>query len=391
MKRAAGIAGVTLLVTGAFALGLLLTRAHGTGSTLSVAPRDEPPSVIDEVRRQLVEAYYRPVPSALLAKESIGEILSGLRDPYTEYLNRVQYMALTNTTAASYSGVGLTLRPGKGGLLVKTALQGPAREAGIRPGDLIVSIDGRGIRRLPFDRSLELFHGERGTTVKLTIRRPREGMLTFTVERSDIALPIVRSRLLKAGGGRVGYVKLLSFRANAADTVAARVAALRKRGAKGIVLDLRGNPGGLLSQAVGTVSLFVSNGLVCVTEGVRHGRRDYDVTGNAPHADLPLVVLVDRNTASAAEVVAAALEDHNRALVAGEATFGKAAVQSVRQLSNGAALKLTTAVFRTPSGLNLTGRGLSPDVEMLDVPSTQRDEALRSAAHTLLEQLSAAS
>jgi carboxyl-terminal processing protease len=387
MKRAVGIAGVALLVTGAFALGLLLTRAHGTGATLSGSPRDEPPTVLDEVRLQLVEAYYRPVPSTLLAKESIGEILSGLRDPYTEYLNRVEYTALTNTTAASYSGVGLTLRPGKGGLLVKTALQGPARDAGIRPGDLIVSIDGRGVRKLPFDRSLELFHGERGTTVQLTIRRPREGTLNFTVERSEIALPAVRSRLLKAGGGRVGYVKLLSFRANAADAVAARVGSLRQRGADGIVLDLRGNPGGLLAQAVGTVSLFVEHGLVCVTEGAHHGRRDYEVTGNAPHADLPLVVLVDRNTASAAEVVAAALEDHERALVAGEATFGKAAVQSVRELSNGAALKLTTAVFRTPSGLNLTGRGLSPDLETVDLPSTERDEALRSAARTLLEQL----
>ena len=215
---------------------------------------------------------------------------------------------------------------------MKTALQGPARDAGIRPGDLIVSIDGRGVRKLPFDRSLELFHGERGTTVQLTIRRPREGTLSFTVERSDIALPAVRSRMLKTDAAPVGYVKLLSFRANAAESVAVRVAALRKRGAAGVVLDLRGNPGGLLSQAVGTVSLFVRDGLVCVTEGTHHGRRDYSVTGTAPHADVPLVVLVDRNTASAAEVVAAALEDHERAVVVGEATFGKAAVQSVREL-----------------------------------------------------------
>jgi carboxyl-terminal processing protease len=369
-------------------VGLALTRAHEqrSASSLPASPRDTPPNVIDEVRLQLVDAYYRPVPSALLAADTVDEILEGLQDPYTDYLAPQEYAALESRTASSYEGVGLTLKPGKGGLLVKTAMQGPARDAGIRPGDLIVQIDGRGVHRMPFDRSLELFHGEQGTTVKLTIRRPREGTLEFTVERDDIALPAVRSRLLERSGAKLGYVKLLSFRANAADTVAARVASLRERGAQGIVLDLRGNPGGLLSQAVGTVSLFVEDGLVCVTEGVHHGRREYAVTGHATQADLPLAVLVDGGSASAAEVVAAALEDHGRAIVVGRRTYGKASVQSVRELSNGAALKLTTAIFRTPSGLNLTGRGLAPDIRAVDIPSTTRDEALRSAARALLEQ-----
>jgi carboxyl-terminal processing protease len=379
---------VALLLVGAFILGLALTRAHGSsGAALSTSPRDTPPAVIDEVRLQLVDAYYRPVPSTILAGDTVDEILDSLHDPYTDYLTPREYAALNSRTASSYAGVGLTLRPGKGGLLVKTALQGPAREAGVRPGDLIVQIDGRGVHRMPFDRSLELFHGEQGTTVKLTIRRPREGTIEFTVERDDIALPAVRARLLKRWGGKVGYLKLLSFRANAAEAVAARVEGLRKRGAEGIVLDLRGNPGGLLSQAVGTVSLFVEDGLVCVTEGVHHGRREYAVSGRPAQSDLPLAVLVDGGSASAAEVVAAALEDHGRAVIVGGRTYGKASVQSVRELSNGAALKLTTAIFRTPSGINLTGRGLSPDIRAIDIPSTTRDEALGSAARALLEQL----
>ena len=153
------------------------------------------------------------------------------------------------------------------------------------------------------------------------------------------------------------------------------------------MLDLRGNPGGLLSQAVGTVSLFLSDGIVCITQGVHHGQRVYEVTGRTPLADVPLVVLVDGKSASAAEIVAAALDDHDRATVVGRRTFGKATVQSLRELSNNSALKLTTAVFLTPRGANLTHQGLRPDVTSRDRPSTRRDEALDRAATVLAGEL----
>src|SRR6185312_1435068 len=273
------------------------------------------------------------------------------------YLNPREYADLQSRTAKSYGGIGLTVGQRREGLIVKAALDGPARDAGIKPGDLIVSIDGRRIQRLPFDRSLDLIKGQKGTRVALTVRRPREGTIQFTVQRSDIELPAVRSRLVKRKGvATLGYVHILSFRANTVDSVAQRTNRLVKRGAKGIVLDLRDDPGGLLQQAIGTVSLFVKSGVVCVTEGVHHGRVVYSVTGKAPLADVPLIVLVDEQSASAAELVAGALGDDGRALVVGRRTYGKARVQSLRELSNGAALKLTTAVFRTPSGVNLMGK-----------------------------------
>ncbi len=390
MRRIAGIAGVALLLGGAFALGLFLTRAQAddtASAPLPAAARDEPPDLLAEVREELLNAYYRPIPSHTLASETPEELVSSLHDPYTEFLTPAAYADLQESTAGSYSGVGLTLEQAKGGLVVKTAMQGPARDAGIRPGDLIVSVDGRGVDRMPFRRSLALFRGDYGTTVRLTIRRPREGKLNFTVARSHISLPTARARLLGRGNGRLGYVRLLSFRTDAGTVVAARVGRLVDRGAEGIVLDLRGNHGGLLSEAVATVSLFVESGLVCVTEGIHHGRREYRVRGNAAHPALPLVVLVDRESASAAEVVAAALEDHARAVVVGQPTYGKASVQALRELSNGAALKLTTAVFRTPNGGNLTGHGLSPDVVARDRPETIRDEGLRAATRLLLGQL----
>ena len=154
------------------------------------------------------------------------------------------------------------------------------------------------------------------------------------------------------------------------------------------MLDLRDNPGGLLSQAVKTVSLFVDSGVVCITEGVKRGRHTYEVNGRSTLDGVPLVVLVDSGSASAAEVVAAALDDHARALVVGQQTYGKATVQSVRELSNGAALKLTTAIFLTPTGENLTARGLRPDVQARDDEDTTQDEALARASTALLKQLS---
>ncbi len=388
MRRTAAIAGVALLLVGAFAIGLALTRAHdGQVAPFAAVERNAPPQAIDEVRAEIIDSYYRSVPTAVLARASIEAIVAGLDDPYTDYLTPPEYRVLRNRTARSYSGVGLTVGPAKDSLVVKAALHGPARAAGLKSGDRIVMVDGKRVRRLGFDRSLGLITGEEGAKVRLTIKRPREGRLDFTVERRQIELPAARSRMLKGKGGKLGYVRVLSFRSGATDEVARRSQELVEAGARGIVLDLRDNPGGLLSQAVGTVSLFVAEGIVCVAEGVHHGRRVYEVTGDAPLADVPLVVLVDGESASAAEVVAAALDDHERAVLVGRRTYGKASVQSVRELSNGAALKLTSAVFVTPNGSNLTGRGVKPDVRAADRPTTRPDEALAKAQKTLRKRL----
>jgi carboxyl-terminal processing protease len=388
MRRLAGITAVALLAAGAFASGLVLTRADDrVAQTLRLGSGDAPTLLIDQVRQELMAGYYTQISSRTLERRSIDAIIDGLDDPYTDYLTAGEYEDLQRRTARSYSGVGLTVGRSKRGLIVKQALAGPAREAGIKRGDRIVSIDGHSINRLAFRRSLELLKGEEGTSVSLTVRRPREEELRFRVERSAIALPAVRSRLVTTRHRTLAHVRVLSFRVSTVDNVENRIHRLVKRGAEGVVLDLRGNPGGLLSQAVGTVSLFLDEGVVCVTDGIHHGRHVYRVSGQAPLADVPLVVLVDSRSASAAEIVAAALEDHERAILVGEATYGKASVQSVRPLTNGDALKLTTAVYRTPNGANLTGHGITPDVEIRDRPATRADEALGRALRLLASQL----
>ena len=387
MRRAVGIASVSLLLLGAFLAALVVTKEDGGARFFASSPRDRPPQLIDEVRAELVGGYYHVVPSSVLAADTIDGVIEGLRDPYTDYLTPLEYGELKSGTARSYSGVGMTVRRAKGGLLVKAALDGPARQAGIRRGDLIVSIDGRRARELPFDRSLELIKGREGTVVRLRVRRAHERTLSFVVKRAEIETPAVGGRIVRARGKPVGYVALHTFRSGAAEEVARRASSLVRRGAKGLILDLRGNPGGLLSEAVGTVSVFLEEGVVSVTEGLHRGERIHRVSGRAPFPRLPLVVLVDRESASAAEIVAAALADHERARLVGQRTYGKAFVQSVRALSNGGALKLTTAVFLTPAGTNLGRQGLTPDVGAVDDPRTPSDEARKRAVAALLKQI----
>ena len=418
MRRAGAALAAVLLLAGAFSLGLALTRGSGVTPrpaaakatpakatsvtptraavrparpTPSLQPKNSPADLIrNEVRDELASSYYLPVEPDVLEGDTVVEILDLLGDPYTEYLAPEAYQSLRNRTARRYSGVGLTVGPAEGGLIVTSALVGPAREAGIRKGDVIVSIDGRPVYDLPFESSLGMIKGEEGTLVRLTVERGAGYTTHFTVVRQEIAVPAIRSRLIRVRKTAIGYVRVVSFPGSATERIDQAVQTLVEHGAKGVILDLRDNPGGLLSQAVQTVSLFLRRGIVCTVEGAHQEPRTYRVAGNAPFSRLPLVVLTNAGTASAAEIAAAALADHGRAILVGEQTYGKGSVQSVKELSNGAALKLTTARYRTPSGLDITGLGVGPDVLALDDPLTKPDEAVVAAEHALLDHLAEA-
>ncbi len=341
---------------------------------------------MQEIRDAIEEAYYRDVSPDVLTQPTISLILESLGDPHTAYLSPERYERLQERISSRYSGVGLTVSRSNGGLAVTSSHGGPAHEAGIRPGDTIVSIDGRPASRLDFSRALGMIRGEAGTIVDLTIRRPGSPEpLSFSVVRSNVPLAPVRSRLIRSQERRIAYVRVLSFSLDVSDRVERAVERLSEKGADAILLDLRGNPGGLLTEAIDVTSLFLESGLVCSVEGENQEHREFAVTGRSIDTERPLAVLVDENTASAAEVVAAALHDHGRAELVGLRTFGKSTVQALYPLSNGAALRLTTASYRTPAGDAIGGSGLVPAHEAANDIRTHQDEALIAAQRVLLE------
>jgi carboxyl-terminal processing protease len=406
MRRAVAICGV-LLVAGAATGWLAVNRdrpvtaapastlpptwhqgpIRSYGSIPEPLPPSRPPRALDQVREALATAYYRHVSPRLLVRPTISSILDGLGDPHTEYLSPTSYAMIQERLSRQYHGVGLTVSPAEDGLIVTSSLTGPAREAGIKPGDVIISIDGRQAATLEFDRAVSLIGGEAGTTVSLTVRRPGEdGPIEFRVVRERLSKAAVRSRLIPTSGRNIGYIRLLSFSENADEHVRDATAELVSAGADALVVDLRGNPGGLLAQAIQVASVYLDSGVVCSTEGVNQEARIYSVGSDPVETELPIAVLVDDGTASAAEIAAAALRDNKRAVIVGSKTYGKATVQSFFPLSNGGALRLTTATYLTPAGKSIGGRGIKPKVKAVDNPRTRRDEALLAAERFLVQR-----
>jgi carboxyl-terminal processing protease len=264
----------------------------------------------------------------------------------------------------------------------------PAKREGIRAGDVIVSVNGRSLAGRTSTRSTELIRGRAGTFVSLTLERKGKRR-KLRVKRARVEAPSVTSEMRTADGRKLGVVALSGFTAGAHGEVRAAVDRLLERGAKGIVLDLRGNGGGLLDEAVLTSSVFIPEGTIVTTDGRSRPRKVYRATGGAIKRSIPVDVLVDEGSASASEIVAAAIQDRGRGKVVGTRTFGKGVFQEVRELPNGGALDITVGEYFTPSGENLggggtrRGGGIRPDVKASDDPDTGPDEALDAALRQL--------
>jgi carboxyl-terminal processing protease len=363
------------VLAGPFVLGYRLSA--GSRATTPVAI----PSVVDEVRSALAARYYRPVPDRVLQLGSVGQIISALRDPYTAYLAPPDYRLVRQETASAYTGIGVSLLPSPRGYEVVSLPDGPAARAGVRVGDTIVRIDGAAAARLSMTHALTAILGRPGTTVRLGLRRGAR-TLELRVRRELVQAPVVQARLLSYAGERWGDVRLSGFRTGAAVVLGREVRRLERQGARGFVLDLRQNPGGLLEEAVAVSSLFLDRGVVVSLAGRHEPRKVFRAVGGVATRE-PLVVLVDRFSASSAEIVAAALRDHHRATLVGERTFGKALVQSIDPLHNGAALELTIARYFTPSGTDISNVGVAPQIHAVDDWRTTQDEALAAALRVL--------
>jgi carboxyl-terminal processing protease len=375
------VAAVALLT--AF-LGGFELHSRSVSHVAGLAPDAQAATIRDEVVTALQRSYYRPLAPTVLEAPTVHDILQRLGDPYTQYLSPAEYRRLLASEQSSFSGVGLALTRARGGLLVTITLPGmPASNGGIRAGDLIVAIDGRSLADVSYQSAVDLLHGAPGSTVTVTVRRPgRDGPLELTLVRRAVRLPIVFKRSVLYHGRSYEYLRLPGFVTGAGDSVRriARQTLLQHRA--GLILDLRGNVGGLLDEAVQVTRVFQQSGVVVSTRGLHEPMRIYSA-GDVAISRLPMVVLVDGSTASAAEVVAGSLQRANRAIVVGSRSFGKGTVQAVQPLERGGALKLTVAVFRLAGGARVNRRGVMPDVAAVDRPATLGDDALLAALRAL--------
>jgi carboxyl-terminal processing protease len=369
-----------------FALGLW---AGGHPSDLPSSVRKvfvpQETRVHDELIDTIESHFYRKVPRKELENASLKGIVASLGDRFSEYLTPTESKEFdTELNGGEFAGVGITVNPEKRGLRVLNVIPGsPAAKAKIRASDIIAGVNGRSIAGAAARTASTKIRGKPGTTVRLTVLSTDGSKREVTVKRATLHPPVSQSRLVEWQGIKLGVADLSTFNEGAHGKVRTEVDRLLKQGAQGIVLDLRGNGGGLLQEGRLVASVFVDKGLIVSTNGRRSPEQKLYATGDAISGKVPVVVLVDGGTASASEIVTGALRDHHRATVVGERTFGKGVFQEIEPLSNGGVLRLTVGRYFLPNGENLTGQGIQPQVKAKDNPRTNRDEALDAALDTL--------
>jgi carboxyl-terminal processing protease len=385
----------------AAALAAVLIAFLCAGLWLGGHPNDLPGSVRDvfvdesttlsgEAAETIEDHYYRGVSRDQLNNGSIAGMVDALRkrhreDRFSHYFDPKQAQILNEQTSGRFTGVGLSVTEVKRGLKVVEAFKGsPAAKAGIEPGDLIVSVNGKSISGESSDLSTAKIKGPEGTDVTLgVVQASRSNTRQLKLQRQEISTPVVESSIRHDSGDRLGYVHLSAFSDGAHGPLRDATQRLERRGAQGIVLDLRGNPGGLLTEAVLAASVFLpKDDKVVTTDSRTEGRRVYRAAGD-PLPRRPMVVLIDRGTASAAEILASALADNGLAEVVGTRSFGKGLFQNLLDLSNGGELDLTVGEFFTADGISLAPKGIQPDVYAKDNPQTKADEGLQRALAVL--------
>ncbi len=321
----------------------------------------------------LIEAnYVSKVEGKRLIRGAINGMLRTL-DPHSSYLSPESYKEMHVETSGRFGGLGIEITIRTGVLTVVTPIEDtPAYREGVKAGDQILQIEDTTTKDMNLIEVVRILRGKPGSKVTITVRRKGEPkLLKFTITREIIRIKSVRSRMLR---DNIGYVRLRSFQSTTAEEVRKSVEKLREKNVRGIVMDLRNNPGGLLSQAIAVSDLFLDSGnLIVFTKGRLDNQRSrYTSTEDGGVYDYPLVVLVNPASASASEIVAGAFQDLKRATIMGEKTFGKGSVQTIVPLTDGSGLRLTTALYYTPNGRRIQGKGIVPDITVLASPDSSK-------------------
>jgi carboxyl-terminal processing protease len=391
---------VSILCLG-MAIGVSLALARGVLADKPAASKDDLPwqdaRMLADVLERVKHDYVNPVDDHQLLQAAIRGMVSSL-DPYSAYLDGDEYDEVKISSSGQYSGIGIEVSMEDEEVVVVSPFDGsPAAAAGIRPGDVIATIDGIPVNTNTLADTIGRMRGKEGTTVKIGILREGSAEpLQFTLKRSRVELRSVKAELLEPG---MGYVRVSQFSETTGDDLDAALKDLRKRNGaalKGLVLDLRNNPGGVLEAAVSVSDTFLDAGVIVTAKGrTPESKFEMDATPGDALNGAPIVVLINGGSASAAEIVAGALKDNHRAKLMGRTTFGKGSVQTVIPLSGDRAIKLTTSLYYTPSGISINHRGIVPDIELprdpkplaesvpADAPLLQRDSEVKRAVQEL--------
>ena len=325
--------------------------------------------------------YVEDVDDKTLLEHAIRGMLSGL-DPHSTYLNPDEYKELKIGTTGKFGGLGIQVGMEDGFVKVISPIDDtPAFHAGLEAGDLIIRLDDKSVKGMTLNDAVKIMRGDPGTDIKLTvIREGADKPLPFTVTRDIISVKSVKSRILEAD---YGYIRISNFQSQTARDLVSELSNLKKENKselKGLVLDLRNNPGGVLSAAADVSDAFIDDGKLVFTKG-RIENSEFEF--NAKPGDImngsPVVVLINAGSASASEIVAGALQDHNRAVVMGSKSFGKGSVQTIQELRSGGAVKITTARYFTPKGRSIQGEGITPDIilERYEIKDSKEEASLR--------------
>ena len=334
-----------------------------------------------EIFAKIKSDYVEPVDDKELLENAIHGMLEGL-DPHSTYLDRDSYKDLQEGTSGEFGGLGIEVGMENGFIKVISPIDDtPAYKAGIKAGDLIIKLDDRSVKGMSLNDAVDIMRGKPGDPITLTIiRENAEKPLIITIVRDIIKIKSVRFETLEPG---FGYLRISSFQSHTVEGLRQAIDQLKKDNSeklKGVILDLRNNPGGILNAAVGVSDMFLNKGMIVYTEGrIKNSKLKFNAKPNAKLPDVPLIVLVNGGSASASEIVAGALQDHGRGIIMGEKTFGKGSVQTVLPMNNNAALKLTTARYYTPNGRSIQASGITPDI-IIDKVKISRIEETFSAS-----------
>jgi carboxyl-terminal processing protease len=383
---AVAVGVVAVLILGIYLGGHPSWIPSGLRSTFAPSSGDQ---IVNEVIGDLQKNYYRKLNRNDLINKGLAAAVASLHDPYSHYFDPADYKTFQDQSNPHLSGIGVDVLPDPRGLRIVDVFPGsPAARAGLARGDLVVGVGTTSLASRSAEFAQGLIRGKPGTTVTLKIvsgGKPR----TVSITRANIIVPVASGDIIHYHGKKLGYLQFTSFTAGSGDELRSQVQKVLHEGAQGLILDLRENGGGLLNEAVNVASIFIADGTVVSTDGRNQPRQVYVAKGDPLTTKLPMVVLVDSGTASAAEIVTGALKDRGRAEVVGTHTYGKGVFQEVQPLSNGGALDMTVGEYFTPNGQNLggggvkQGAGIKPQVYALDNPHTRVDEALQAAERTV--------